>query len=56
MGAVDSFPEHWGNILRKINNGSYSDKVDSDGIRIDVNTASGSSPVFQGILKIPFSP
>ncbi|WJX46633.1 hypothetical protein P8452_33413 [Trifolium repens] len=56
MGAVGSFPEHWGNIYDKINNGSYSDKVDRDGIKIDVNTASGTSPVFQAIIKIPFSP
>jgi hypothetical protein len=56
MGAVGSFPDHWGDIYDKINNGSYSDKVDRDGIKIDVNTASGTSPVFQAIIKIPFTP
>jgi hypothetical protein len=56
MGAVDSFPEHWGSIYDNVENGGYSDKVDRDGIKIDVNTATGSSPVFQAIIKIPFSP
>ncbi|XP_058727803.1 23 kDa jasmonate-induced protein-like [Vicia villosa] len=56
MGAVDSFPGRWSDIYPKINNSDYHDKVDRDGIKIDVDTAKGTSPVFKAIIKIPFSP
>ncbi|WJX46644.1 hypothetical protein P8452_33424 [Trifolium repens] len=56
MGAVDSFPKYWDATKQNLDNGSYSDFVDRDGIRIDVNTATGTSPVFHAIIKIPFTP
>ncbi|XP_058727809.1 23 kDa jasmonate-induced protein-like [Vicia villosa] len=56
LGAVGSFPGRWGDIYDNINNGDYSDKVDRDGIKINVDTATGGAPVFKAIIKIPFSP
>ncbi|KNA10107.1 hypothetical protein SOVF_147470 [Spinacia oleracea] len=55
MGGVDSFQSRWDDIYDKLNNSGYSDHVDRDGVKIDVDTATGGAPIFHATIKIPFS-
>lgn len=56
VGALDVFQSSWDDKYNKLNDSDYSDTTDRDGVIIEADTATGTSPIFRAIIKTPFSP
>ncbi|KAL9236733.1 hypothetical protein vseg_011368 [Gypsophila vaccaria] len=46
----------WYALYDRLRDSDYTDKVDRDGMIVEVSTGTGAAPFFIAVLKIPYSP
>ncbi|XP_021749349.1 23 kDa jasmonate-induced protein-like [Chenopodium quinoa] len=56
VGSVGSFNSRWNDVVKNLENSGYDQVTNRDGVKIEVSTATGTSPVFTARIITPYSP
>ncbi|XP_021766066.1 23 kDa jasmonate-induced protein-like [Chenopodium quinoa] len=56
VGSSGSFNSRWSDVVKKLENSGYDQVTNKDGVKIEVSTATGTSPVFTARIITPYSP